>query len=216
MGWRGAGVGFSLLISRRARLSTLNVRNTRANLPPIAAAVASHSAPAQSGGTHAQNAGATPGWGEVTALATGDPGVRRWCWLRQLTNKRRKTRPLFISQLFAAPFSLALARCLRGARTRRHVGQGQPHGARLALVCRLFAACLPCGCGLTSSGAKGFGCVCVSDSQGRLLPAEERPPGGRLVPSFLHAASVTWAPLAAAFGARYRNCWLIGDFISIF
>lgn len=37
---RGAGVGFSLLISRRARLSTLKFRNARASRPPIAAAAA--------------------------------------------------------------------------------------------------------------------------------------------------------------------------------
>lgn len=53
--------------------------------------------------------------------------------------------------------------------------------------------CSPCGCGVTFSGAKGFGCVCVNDDQGRLVPTGERPPGGRLVPGFLHAASVTSA-----------------------
>lgn len=79
---RGAGVGFSLLISRRARLSTLKFRNARASRPPIAAAAA-----AAGGACHACATGG--------ACAEGCPrgeGLRRRATGKKTqTNQQQKT-----------------------------------------------------------------------------------------------------------------------------
>lgn len=142
MGCRGAGVGFSLLISRRARLSTLKVRNTRANRPPIAAAAAAtaRAAPARTGGACARawrrGTGADAARYPVVATAAGKRQTTRKPHRTQ-TNTTDQPSPCFISQppggVFSSPSE---AGPLRGPSPARRCGEGR----QFALAVRVTGA----------------------------------------------------------------------------
>lgn len=89
MGWRGAGVGFSLLISRWARLSKLNARNARTNRPPIAAAAAAGTAPRLRTAVEAVRRACAECWRDAAGQegqmsVGGKPALGSWLHVGQL------------------------------------------------------------------------------------------------------------------------------------